>query len=254
MSNNNNFKKIIYGIIFFVAAIVCISSSAYIATHFLSQNHDSEYIIPDNESVKTSTKKVDSHNINWKNLSKNKDVFAWIYIPNTKIDYAVARAGKDNDDSFYLNHNIDREYEFSGAIYAEKQNSTDFSDPVTVLYGHNMLNGTMFAGLHKFEKKSFFKKNKYIYIYTPDRKLTYEIYAAYQYDDRHILNTFDLDDKKVLLEYFKSTLNPKSDISNVRDVDLDENSKTIALSTCTNGASNTRYIVSGVLVKDERAE
>ena len=58
-----------------------------------------------------------------------------------------------------------------------------------------MLNGSMFKSLHKFEDAKFFKKNKYIYIYMPNHRLTYKIYAAYVYDDRHILNAFKLSDK-----------------------------------------------------------
>ena len=66
-----------------------------------------------------------------------------------------------------VKHNIYGNYEFSGSIFSQRQNSKDFSDPVTVLYGHNMKNGTMFNTLHKFENKDFFKKHSKVYIYTP---------------------------------------------------------------------------------------
>lgn len=86
----------------------------------------------------------------------------------------------------------------------------------------------------------------------PNRKLTFKIYAAYEYDDRHIINSFDFKDKKILKEYQKYTLNPDSMIKNTRKVSLNANSKIITLSTCTNGAENTRYLVQGVLIKDEQ--
>ena len=86
----------------------------------------------------------------------------------------------------------------------------------------------------------------------PYHKLTYKIYAAYVYDDRHILNCFDFTNDKVLKEYFNYTLNPDSLTKNTRKVKLDLNSKIITLSTCTNGAENTRYLVQGVLTKDEQ--
>ena len=250
MSNSNKFKKFIWGVIFVFAAIACIVATVYIILNFVPSNNSKQYITTAATS-EAETEPFDTHNINWKKFEDNTDIYAWIYIPHTKVDYPVAQSGKGRDDFFYLSHNAEGEYEFAGTIYSEKENSKDFSDPVTILYGHNMLNGTMFAGLHKFEKKTFFDDNKYIYIYTPDRKLTYEIYAAYQYDDKHILNSFDFSDDKVLLKYFKSTLNPKSEISNTRPVDLDVNSKTITLSTCTNGSADTRYLVTGVLIKDE---
>jgi len=182
----------------------------------------------------------------------NPDVYAWIYIPNTNIDYPVAQSMSDRDDTFYLSHNIYKQYQFSGTIYSEVQNSTDFHDRVTVLYGHNMLNGSMFATLHYFADEDFFEDNNTVFILTKDKQLTYLVYSAYTYDDRHILNSFYLDDDDVFKEYIESTIDPHTYSSNVREgVVPDLNSKILTLSTCTNGAANTRFLVQGVLV-DER--
>lgn len=182
----------------------------------------------------------------------NPDVYAWIYIPNTNVDYPVAQSITDWDDTFYLSHNVYKQYQFSGTIYSEVQNSTSFHDRVTVLYGHNMLNGTMFASLHNFEDEDFFNDNNTIFILTKDKQLTYLVYSAYTYDDRHILNSFYLDDDKVFKEYIDSTIDPHAYSSNVREgVVPDLDSKILTLSTCTNGAANTRFLVQGVLV-DER--
>ena len=88
----------------------------------------------------------------------------------------------------------------------------------------------------------------------PERKLTYKIYAAYEYDDRHILNSFDFSDKTVVKAYFDSTLNPTAMTRNLReDVTLTENDTILTLSTCTNNDA-TRYLVQGVLFKDERTK
>ena len=132
-------------------------------------------------------------------------------------------------------------------------NHKDYSDPVTVLYGHNMLNGSMFATLHRFKNPKFFKKHKKMYVYQPHRKITYKVYSAYTYDDRHIMNSFDFNDSEILHKFQKSTLHPKSLDKNVRKkTKLNTNSKILILSTCTSGASNTRYLVLGVLIKDEQ--
>lgn len=184
--------------------------------------------------------------------SINTDVYAWIYIPKTNVDYPVARSTKDGDDSFYLEHNIYRQYQFSGTIYSEVQNNPDMHDPVTVLYGHNMLNGSMFASLHNFEDKDFFDKNNTCFILTKDKVYTYLIYSAYTYDDRHILNSFFLKDNKVFQEYLDSTLDPHSYDANVRkNVKLNTDNRILTLSTCTNSSASTRYLVQGVLA-DER--
>jgi sortase B len=184
----------------------------------------------------------------------NPDIYAWIYIPDTKIDYPVAQSLR-GDDAFYLSHNVYGEYQFSGTIYSESMNSRDFDDPVTVLYGHNMLNGSMFATLHYFNDADFFDEHTTCFVITKDKVLTYLIYAAYVYDDRHILNANNnFADEDVLLAYFDSTLHPRTYNMNVRgDVTLDKNSKVLTLSTCI-GSDPTRYLVQGVLVNEQDRE
>ncbi|MBQ0097948.1 MAG: class B sortase [Oscillospiraceae bacterium] len=180
----------------------------------------------------------------------NEDIYAWLYIPNTNVDLPVVQSIKDRDDFFYLSHNIYKEYQFSGAIYSEIQNSTDFSDPVTVLYGHNMINGSMFATLHKFEDEDFFNENTTMFVYTKHKLLTYLIYAAYETDDRHILNSFEPRTKEGFREFLDSTLSPRSYNCNVRDVELNTNDRILTLSTCSNTVSGNRYLVQGVLVHE----
>lgn len=249
-----NKKKLLWGIALVICMLICIAATTYIVLYFSSGNTPDKYTTETSSvSPVSQVNNVENHNINWDKLEEdNKDIYAWIYIPNTKVDYPIVQPSEDQSNDFYLSRNINKEYEFAGSIYSEKQTAKDFSDPVTLIYGHNMLNGSMFASLHKFEDKQFFKKNKYIYIYMPYHRLTYKIYAAYVYDDRHILNSFDFTDDKVLMDYFNYTLNPDSMTKNTRKVNLDLNSKIITLSTCTNGAEDTRYLVQGVLTKDEQ--
>lgn len=246
-------KKLFWGILLIICMLVCIIATIYIIMYFSSGYNPAKYINQPNSSETKQIQYAEDHNINWETLQEdNTDIYAWIYIPNTNVDYPVVQPPKNESDAFYLNRNIKKEYEFAGSIYSEKQTAKDFSDPVTLIYGHNMLNGSMFASLHNFEDNEFFKKNKYIYVYMPNRKLTYKIYAAYVYDDRHILNSFDFTNDKILMDYFNYTLNPDSMTKNTRKVKLDLDSKIITLSTCTSGAENTRYLVQGVLTKDEQ--
>ena len=180
---------------------------------------------------------------------KHPDIYAWISIPNTNVNYPIVQ--HPTDDSFYLDHNSEKKYTQAGAIYSEMKNSKDFSDPNTVLYGHNMLNGSMFRDLHKFRKdEKFWNDNKYIYVYTPGHILTYEICAAYRYDNRHILNSFDFSDAAVFEEYLQTVRDPKSLIRRTRQIELNKNSKILTLSTCISNPAY-RYLVQGVLIKDE---
>ena len=79
----------------------------------------------------------------------NPDVYAWIQIPGTNVNYPILQSVTEADD-YYLNTTIDGKAGYPGSIYTEKYNSTSFTDPVTVVYGHNMKEGTMFADLHKY--------------------------------------------------------------------------------------------------------
>ena len=174
----------------------------------------------------------------------NPDIYAWIRIPDTQIDYPIAqRAG---DDGYYLHHDMYGEDRFAGCIYTEDCNSREFTDTNTVIYGHNMKNGSMFRGLHQFADSSFFQEHQYVYIYTPDEVLVYRIFAAYLYDDRHIMNSFDFNDKDVFSQYLDDIYNVRAMNANIReDVRVTADNKIITLATCYGGDS--RFLVQAVL-------
>ena len=91
-------------------------------------------------------------------------------------------------------------------------------------------------------------------MYTPGHILTYEIYSAFVYDDRHILNSFDFSSKEEYAEFLSATLSPKSMTRNVREgIEVDTNDRIITLSTCT-GVKTQRYLVVGVLVNDQQTK
>lgn len=176
----------------------------------------------------------------------NKDVYAWITVPGTVIDYPILQHATDN--TYYLNYNIDGSYGYPGCIYTENLNSKSFQDNNTVIYGHNMKNGTMFAGLHKFEDASFFEKNNSVIIYTPEKQLNYTIFAAYVYDDRHLLYSFNFADEAVYTNYINDILNMRSMNANIRkDVSVTGKSKIITLVTCMANQPEKRLLVQAVL-------
>ncbi len=191
--------------------------------------------------------------VNFKELqAQNPDIYAWIHMPDTNVNYPVLQS--DQDDNLYLDHDLYKDYSFPGAIYSQSKNNKEFTDRVTVLYGHNMLDGSMFATLHNYEDETFFNSHPDFYVYTPTRKLTYRVVSAYDYDDRHILNSFDFSKNEVFSDWLTAAQSPHSIYSNVRtDVKLDLNSKMLVLSTCQNGGDG-RYLVQGVLIKDEQTK
>lgn len=186
--------------------------------------------------------------------AENSDIYAWITVGNTEVDYPVVQS--PDDDSFYLKRDaMTKKWSEKGAIYTELVNSKDFSDPVTVIYGHNGYGSSMFTTLHRFEDEEFFNSNEYFYIYTPDRRLTYQIISAFKYDDRHIMNNFNFANPADLQEWQSYVQNPESSaLKNVRtdlDTTVDENSKIVVLSTCITNQKSNRFLVCGVLTEDE---
>lgn len=181
---------------------------------------------------------------------KNADVCAWITVPNTSIDYPIVQSSKEDDD-YYINHAWEGNYTINGAIYIQRLNGKYFTDRNTVVYGHNLRNGTMFRHLHKFRDKDFFDANEYFYIYTPGHILTYRIFSAYRYDNRHILNSFDFADTAVYADYLQYATDPNSLIKNVREgVEVTTDDKIVTLSTCISD-KRYRYLVQGVQISDE---
>lgn len=181
----------------------------------------------------------------------NAELYAWIRIPGTQIDYPVAQH-QGEDQSFYLHHDMYQNPRFSGCIYSENLNKQDFTDPVTVLYGHNMKNGSMFQNLHQFRKQEFFDEHQYIYVYTPEKTYIYQIFAVYPYDDRHILKSFDFSDEQVLADYLKDCQNPHSMEALVRsDVELTTDMPILTLSTCIGGRTEERLLVQAVLLYEK---
>ena len=208
-----------------------------------------------NSTNSTGIEDLPKNPIDFEKLKKqNEDIYAWIKIDNTNVDYPILNPG-DKGNSYYLHRGIDGQYDEGGVIYTEVQNSLDWSDPVTLVYGHNMrIIKTMFHEIHKYEDNEFFEKNRYFNIYAEGRILTYEVYSALDYDDRHIINSFNFKDKKVLKDFIDYTLNPISMNKNVREgVEVTEDDKIVILSTCTT-RKDMRYLVIGVLRKDEKTQ
>ena len=191
--------------------------------------------------------------IDFETLQKrNPDAYAWITIENTKVDYPILQ-GEDN--SFYVHHDIDRNYNFAGCLFTEDYNSKDFEDPMTVIYGHNMHNESMFGTLYYYtDMPGFFENNKDITVYMPDKILHYRVFAAYQRDDEHLLHNRAYDNPSSFQLYLDSVLSLREIGAKIdRDIELDaETDKILTLSTCVgDGSSGRRYLVQAVLVSIE---
>lgn len=186
---------------------------------------------------------------------KNKDIYAWINVPGTRVNYAVVQHPKDNQ--YYLKHNADGDADDAGAIFSELYNTKTFTDPVTMLYGHYGFGGAMFTTLHDFEKADFFKAHDKFYIYTPHHIYTYKIVSAYMTDDRHIFSVYDFSKKGQLKQFEHDIMHPSSVSENVRkNTKLSAKDTFVVLSTCNsvNVGGDGRYLVCGVKTNDTKTK
>lgn len=176
--------------------------------------------------------------------SVNTDVIGWIYVPALdNVSYPVV---KGEDNSYYLHLTYERNYNFAGTIFIDCENSGDFSDCNTIVYGHNMKNGSMFGQLKKFSQdEETYKKSKYFWIFTPDKDLRYEIISAYVTAVDSDTYTLFKGPGQEFVDYM-NTIVSRSEIETTPGT-LSLTDKIVTLSTCT-GNSATRYVVQGKLV------
>lgn len=187
-------------------------------------------------------------------IKQNPDVCGWIVVEGTPINYPILRSGADKTEDFYLDHDLNAREKKQGSIYIQRLNSADFSDANTIIYGHNMMNGSMFGTLKRFRDANFFNENDDIAIYLTDRVLKYKICSAVLFDDRHILNSFNCNTARGMEAYINAITKPQTSVKNVRKgIELSLEDKLITLSTCTSKDSE-RYLVIGVLTEEIRTK
>ena len=198
---------------------------------------------------------IPEKNLDWNKLHKeNEDIYAWITVTDTTVDYPVLQHPTDN--TYYLNNNIDGTPGYPGCIYTEDYNAKDFSDKNTVLYGHNLKDKTMFSSLHNYEDDDTFSKDQYIYIWTENDVFVYKVFAAYEFNSNHLLLNYDYNNEYVYEQYIKDIFNVKDNgygIANIKDdIDVTKEDRIITLSTCTTDHnSDQRFLVVGVLISPE---
>ena len=159
--------KRILTVVLVIIAAVCI---AYIAYYFVSQNKKGKVydevqkqvnLEPEKEEepeAKDPEAPKEKNPIDFKQLQEtNKDIYAWITVPDTNINYPIVQSSWDN--TYYLDNTIDGQAGLPGSIYTENYNAKDFTDFNTIIYGHDMNDGSMFQNLHKYEDETFFKEH-----------------------------------------------------------------------------------------------
>jgi len=225
----NKCKKIL--IIGFV--VICIITLLIVGYIFLkdyleydSNNKDIDELV---EEVFIDDSVSEEDKIDWDYLkSINEDIIGWLEIEGTQISYPIL---KDNDNLYYLKHNYLKNYNSNGSIFTLDKDP--FENSETLLYGHNMKNGTMFSILGSYLNKDFLFSHQKIRVYTPNKNYEGLIFSAYSIGigtEKNNISTLSFDER---IEYYKSASNANVD-------NVNTSNKIIKLSTCSYINSRTR--------------
>lgn len=177
------------------------------------------------------------------------DIIGWLNLPDTAINYPVTQA---DDNEYYLRHLYDGTYNKTGCLFADYENQEDFSDRNTIIYGHNMRDGSMFAALNEYDEQSYFDGHPQMYLATPGGGYVVEIFTAFvakpseSGSDTSPWRLSFKDDGAYTT--WLSEMAGRSVIET--DVTVTSSDKVLTLSTCTPGGAS-RFIVMGKLLEVE---
>lgn len=167
------------------------------------------------------------------------DAVGWLYIPDTPINYPIMQR---DDNDFYLHHAYDGSSLKSGSIFLDYRCENRFMNHINIVYGHNMRNGSMFAGLLKFADSAYFDSHRYGWLSTPEAVYRVDFFScakADMYDELY--------DGSTLINDWLSHLYNASVVW--ENADFSENDRFISLSTCSYEFENARTILTGKLVE-----
>lgn len=167
----------------------------------------------------------------------NPDVLGWIRIPGTKVDYPLLQ-GEDNE--YYLYRTWDDRRNSVGSIFLESRNSPDLTDYNTIIYGHNMNNGSMFASIRNYVTQKYWEEHPYVYLLTDAGVYRYEIFSSYKTKTDSRAYGLSFQQKQTREEFVQHSLeNAKFDTGIVPG----EMDRILTLSTCAGGGYTTRWVI-----------
>lgn len=185
----------------------------------------------------------------------NGDVAGWIYCEGTAINYPVLQ-GEDNE--YYLYRNLNRQSHKAGSIFVEESNQPDFRDSNTIIYGHHMKNGSMFAGLDNWARQEYYEEHSVMWLLTPEQDYLILLLAGYTTpaaSDAYTIFSGPCDELEEYLERCMENSDFTPDFGLLEAYGKGEpggDDKYVVLSTCDYSFQDARYVLHGMLVPVER--
>ncbi len=176
----------------------------------------------------------------------NPDIIGWIIIPDTGINYPVVQS---IDNVYYLDHLFDRTSSASGAIFADAEGSATLDASNNIIYGHNMLDGSMFAGIRSFTSQEYLDAHKTVLLCTPTRNFELTAIAATTISENAPLRQFSFSSNEAFTGFVRETLaSPSAAVSDLSAV-IAETESLYSLVTCESFDASVRTMLCCVPVR-----
>ena len=176
----------------------------------------------------------------------NPDIIGWLTIADSTINYPVLQT--DNND-YYLKHNYQAESARAGSVFKDFRN-TNQDEKNTIIYGHNMKDGSMFADIQKYMDKDFFKSHPTFEYNTETENYKVEVFAVYETTTDFYYIETNFNETASFARYLSEV--QKMSVYKT-DVKVSDEDHIITLSTCDTGFDyeKGRYVVQGKIVKSD---
>lgn len=171
----------------------------------------------------------------------NSEVTGWIYGPGTSINYPVV---KGSDNSYYLTHMFDGKENNCGCIFMDCLNEPDFTNTNSIIHGHHMKNGSMFASLPGYSSQSYYDTHPVIWLITPGKSYRADIFTGFVTDAESDVWQIEFANKEDYRQWLDKMLSNSAFNS---DIKPETDDKIITLATCSYDYDNARFVVMGIL-------
>lgn len=248
-------KKFIFKTIAVLCAAACVISTvqvlrirheykqgeeeySHLADILVSSVNPSIYVTK-NENTASETEQAPI-DVNFQMLQEmNANAVGWLYCEGTMINYPVVQS---TDNSYYLKHLFNDQTNSAGAIFMDAQNTPDLSDINTIIYGHNMKNGTMFTALMNYSSQKFYENHPVLYYLTNEHDYRIDVFASYEAPAISETFTVFFDSEWTYSNYLQQR-RELSQISSSLPVSTEDN--IVTLVTCGYNFADSRYVVQG---------
>lgn len=180
--------------------------------------------------------------------SASPNIVGWLYSPGTVIDYPVVRS---EDNSYYLTHLADGSANRNGCLFIDCGNAVDFSDDNTIIYGHHMQSGAMFASLVNYADQDYYEAHPYLYLVADGVPYRIDVFSGYDAAVSDTAYSRSFAAKQDFAQWMRQVA-AKSDFQ--ADLELTTDDRIVTLSTCAYSFDNARYVLHGKLVRLERKD